>query len=159
LAEQCARLEQTLVAAEARGATLGDEVAQLRAEIETVRHDSADRAALATRVSELGTKIGELDQQLAAANAENARIDRQRTALAEEADEPRRQQAETLAATERERAALQETLTRLTEEHTRLETERSAQAAELQTQRTAATQLQAAVESTRAEQARGEDDQ
>jgi chromosome segregation ATPase len=151
LAAQCAQLQQALAAVTVQRAGREQELTQVRAELEALRAQSADRGVLAEQAAELGRKVVELEQGLAAARGEAARAERQRTAVAEELEAVRRQQAQAAAQAEQEQRALQEAVQRLSEERGRLEAAQAAQQRETQAQA-------AALEAARAtlDQAQGE---
>ena len=158
LAERCGELEQSLAGAETRRAAADIELKRMTDEIESLRQHSADRGVLARQTSELNSTIGKLEQQLAEGRGEAVRGERQRTALAEELEAARREQARALAATEKQQATLQEMLQQLTDERVRLEAERTAQQHQLETQRISLAELQAALEQAHAERQRVEED-
>ena len=135
---------------------LAERDAQLSAsqrEIEALRQQSTDRGVLARQARDLGSKVVELEQSLAAAHGEAARAERQRAALEERLDNARRREAATVAAANQERFSLQETVQRITDERERAEADKAALRGEIDGLRGALAEVQATLESTRAERA------
>ena len=139
------QLEQAVAAAEARRAGLDAELAKARAEVQALRQQSADRGALAQQTGELAGRVRQLEEQLAAQQADSARIERQRTVLEEQLHTAREQQESAAVAAAREQAELREMLARLKEERRQLETERTERANTADTLRSQLTELRSTV--------------
>ncbi len=135
-----------------------EQLAALRREIEALRQQSTDRGVLARQASELGSRVVELEQALAAAHGDVARADRQRAALEERLEAARRREGETTAAANQERSALQQALQRLTDERGAAEADKAALGGELDGLRAALGDVQARLEEMRGERARAIDE-
>lgn len=140
-----------------RALTERDErLAALRTEIEGLRQHSADRGVLAQQANELGSKVVELEQLLAAARGEAARAERQRDALAERLEAARRRESDITTAASREQATFLQTAERLTAERSRLEAETAARGGEIDRLRASLAQMEETVEALRQQRAAAE---
>jgi chromosome segregation ATPase len=135
------------------------QLAALRSEIDLLRQQSVDRGVLAHQANELGARVVELEQQLAAARSDGARAERQRATLAEQLEAGRRRETELLAVATREQAALQEALQVLTAERDRLHADKAAQRGESEAQQVTITELQSTLERLRGERTHAQDAQ
>lgn len=127
------------------------QLSALRNEIENLRQQSADRGVLARHASELGSRVVELEQTLAAAQGAAAGAERQRAGLAEQLEAARRREREGTAASVREQAALRDTLQVLTEERDRLQAALLDRSDEVHAREAAVAELHATLERVRAE--------
>ncbi|HVM95367.1 MAG TPA: hypothetical protein VMT89_03210 [Candidatus Acidoferrales bacterium] len=156
LSERLAQLEAAAQASEARRNAVSQELAQARSEIEELRQQSADRGVLAHQASDLGTRVVELEQQLAAVRGEAAQAERQRAVVAEELEAARRLQAQNEVVGDRKLAQLRDAVDRLTEERRRVDALYTERSAEVEAQRATLAELQASLEQIRSERADAE---
>ncbi|MBI3786063.1 MAG: hypothetical protein HY270_21970, partial [Deltaproteobacteria bacterium] len=153
LAERLAQLEAALEAADERHSAAQQELSQSRSEVEKLRQQIADRGVLANQASDLGTRVVELEQQLAAVRGEAAQAERQRATIAEELEAARRLQAQNEVLADRKLATLRDAVDRLTEERRRVESLHIERSAAVEAQRATLAELQTNVDQLRSERA------
>ena len=154
LVDRCAQLEQTLATAEVRRTALDGELANARAEVDALRQQSADRGALAHQTSELGSQVRQLEEQLAAQQADAGRSERQRAALEDQLRAAREHQEAAATAAQHEQVALRDMLARSQEERHQLDVERAERARAAEALRTQVAELRTTVAELTAERER-----